>query len=131
MQALCSRLSCLALICLIGALALPGCGFGGGPSDREQITDVLSKAFTDDDPKLCGQVLSETFIKTFYGTVEKCEQNATKGGNADSVDVLRLTVNGDSATALIMASGGSASPKPTTLKLVKENGDWKIDAVVG
>jgi hypothetical protein len=130
MQVLRPRLSRLALICLIGALALPGCGFGGGQSDREQITDVVNKAFTDDDPKLCGQVLSQSFIKTFYGTVGKCEQNAAKGANADSVDVLRLTVTGDTAKALIMASGGSASPKPVTLKLVKEDGDWKIDALV-
>lgn len=121
----------LALICLIGALALSGCGFGAGPSDSEQISDVVEKAFTDNDPKLCGEVLSEAFIKTFYGTVETCEQNAAKGANADSVDVLRVTVTGERATALIKASGGSASPKPVTLKLVKEGGDWKIDALAG
>lgn len=125
------RFSHLAPICLIGALALPGCGFGGAQSDREQITGVLEKAFTDNDPKLCDQVLSQNFIATFYGTLEQCEQNAAKGADADSVEVLKLTINGDHAVATIKASGGSASPKPATLKLVKEGDDWKIDGLAG
>lgn len=124
------RLVTLVLICVIGPLALSACG-GGAKSDREQITGAIEKAFTDNDPKLCSQVLSEKFIKTFYGTLQKCEQNAAKGTDADSVEVLQLTVKGNTATALIKASGGSASPKPVTLSLIKADGEWKIDAVVG
>ncbi len=124
------RLKPPILAATLAALLLAGCG-GGGPSDEEQITATIERAFTQSDPKLCGELLTPLFIKTFYGTQAKCEQTASQRANASTVAVLKTTVKGDLATSLIKATGGSASPKPTTLRLVKDGGIWKIDGVGG
>jgi hypothetical protein len=122
------------LLCLLASVAMVGCGIGGGGSgsgDEDQIRTTIETAFTKSDPALCAQVLSESFISAFYGTLARCRQSAASGQNADRVSVSAISVDGDHATALTRASGGSASPKPVTLKLIKQSGAWKIDGVTG
>ena len=103
-----------------------------GRSDADQVDDAVTRAYTDNDPKLCTELLTPNFIKqSAYRDLETCRQTAAIGANAESVNILQTKVSGDTATALVSAQGGSASPKPVTLQLIKQDGDWKIDGFAG
>jgi hypothetical protein len=103
-----------------------------GKNDAEDVDAAVTRAYTQSDPSLCTDLLTPNFIKTSaYRTLQTCKATAAIGSTAQSVNILQTKVAGDTATALVSAMGGSASPKPVTLDLVKQDGKWKIDGFAG
>jgi hypothetical protein len=117
----------LVVAAAAGGAAFAGCG-DDPPSESDKVADTVTRAYTESDPDLCTELLTPNFIKTSaYKTVETCRRTATIGANASSVDVLDVRIDGEKATALVAALGGSSSAKPELLRLVKQEGEWKID----
>jgi hypothetical protein len=123
----------VAIALCAGAVVVLSSGGDDGPrSDADQIAETVSRAYTESDPALCTELLTPKFIKaSAYRTLETCRQTAAIGANAQAVEVLDTRVSGDTATALVSARGGSAAPAPVTLRLVKDQGRWKIDGFSG
>jgi hypothetical protein len=125
----------IIVIVLIGIAILAGVIWlrsDEGKNDAEDVDAAVTKAYTENDPSLCTDLLTPNFIKaSAYRTLQTCRQTATIGANAQSVNILQTKVAGDTATALVSAMGGSASPKPVTLDLVKQDGQWKINGFAG
>jgi hypothetical protein len=132
------------------ALAAGGCGGdsggggGGGGDDESQIRDVITSyasAVADrDGDKACGY-LTDTARKQIEaiadsidaegcaGVMEKLTEQASKD-DRDQLKDLKVTsvkVEGDRATVQVEAAGEKGDPST----VVKQDGDWKIDAQMG
>jgi hypothetical protein len=116
-----------ALLCGLALLGLAACG-GGGDSDEDQVRQVIEDGLTNAAPSNCDELVTDNFIKTTFGTVEACKQDAESGQQAESVDIANVTIDGDKASAEATAKGADGRTQTVTVQLLKEDGDWKVDA---
>ena len=128
----------LSLLVLLGStLMLCACGGGGGAAgDEEEIRAVIEASATSTDPADCRR----------YSTLNMLEQAAKVQGEAavrlceeskledwplpTAVNVTRIQVEGDSASAQVAYVGGLFSEQVPVVALVEEDGRWKeVDVV--
>lgn len=124
-----------ALVVVLAALAVAGCGPLGGKSDEEKardaITELIDARNQHDFKKVCGLISSQLLAKIQRpGTPcqKALEQAVPKvaGTAALTIRVDQVRVRGDSATvdATISQTGGAG--RAQTILMVKEGGDWKF-----
>jgi hypothetical protein len=131
----------VAVVAFVAALAVTGCGGGGGPSDQEKIKTTLTtyyEAFaTGDSPTACDQLAKDT-----VETLEKQAKGRTcpqvldaalqRPGYASVAQrlrratITRVTIAGDKATVSINVPGVPASAKRVPVLLKKDGDAWKI-----
>ena len=118
----------LGAITVVCALAFVACG---SDDDAQRVTDVITEAATVDDPAHCTELLTPAFVEQSESgddPVAACEQSEAEGGEAaDSVEVSKVEVEGDSATAEVAITGGPSDGQTLALELVKDGDDWKLD----
>jgi ABC-type glycerol-3-phosphate transport system substrate-binding protein len=126
----------LALLpALLLALALAACG-GGGESDEDKIVSTIEEAATSNDPSVCSETQTLSFMEQTTGSSGKeaekaCEQEVESGEDQpDSVKVSEVKVDGGSATADAAFKGGPFDGQVLELALVEEDG-WKLDELSG
>jgi hypothetical protein len=123
------------------ALVASAAGCGGddgsgssGDSASSEITGVLETFFTTSDPIQCEQVTQRGFerfspsVALAEDPVAECKKTLEPGGEAESVEVTDVSVDGDSATATVASVGGPFAGAVAELTLVDEGG-WKIDGL--
>jgi ABC-type glycerol-3-phosphate transport system substrate-binding protein len=120
------------LLVLVSGLALTACG-GGGESDEDKIAGAIETAATSEDPASCEETQTQAFMEQNSGgegqeSVKKCEEDAEEGtGNADSVEVSKIEVEGSEASAVAAVTGGGLDGQSIAINLVEKEGDWKLD----
>ena len=122
----------LMLSLAVTALALAACG-GDDKEDVEQtVRDFVSVSREPDPDMFCGEILSQELLEQTTGATgdnaeDQCRRQleGAKGVNAELVEIKRTEIDGDDATveAVIRAQGES---RTQTLRLVKEDGRWKL-----
>ncbi len=123
--------------CLLVAFALALAACGGGSSENGAIEDVIESSATTADPANCTKLQTQKFDEQNAQTegaeaVEACEAEAQKGeGVAESVDISKVSVDGESATAEVAFSGGGFDGQTVEVSLTREGGAWKLDEVLG
>lgn len=129
------KLLLLPGLLILAALTLSACG-GGGDSDEGKIEDVIETSATGNDPANCTELQTRKFDEQNAGVegataVAECERESKEGeGQADSVEVSAVAVDGDAATAEVAFTGGSLDSQAVEVALVKDGGDWKLDEIV-
>jgi hypothetical protein len=124
----------LALLALVFGLA--ACG-GGSESDEDKVVDVIETSVTSTDPADCKELATRSFLEQTEleqgaAAVESCEESAEDTENdPESVDVSAVEVDGSAATADVAFTGGSFDGQTLSVALVEEDGDWKMDEIVG
>jgi predicted lipid-binding transport protein (Tim44 family) len=126
------------LILLLPALALGGCG---GGDDEEQIDatvrDFVSAANDRDADTFCGEIVTQEFLEKTTGATgddaqDECRRQlkAIKGLRVKLVRIDKTEFDGDRATVRVVfrAQGVTA---PETLRLEKQDGDWKLSGRSG
>jgi hypothetical protein len=120
-------------------MALVACG-GDDPEDptagsaEDQVAFAISEGATSNDPEKCVEFNTQEALERGYGgrgeaAIRACE--ATAGvGNAESVQVSNISVQGDSATAVVTVSGSQLDGQAVEMKLVKDQGGWKADRLL-
>jgi hypothetical protein len=125
----------LALLLVLGLAACGGGDSGGGEED--EITAVIEKSVTSDDPSKCTELMTQNFVEQTADTegeeaVKQCEEEAKNGENdPDSVAVSAIEVDGGNATADAAFVGGNFDGQTLTVALVKDSGTWKLDEIEG
>lgn len=128
----------IALIAM--AMALTACGGGSsssGGGEEAAIKKAIETSATSSDPSKCSEVQTEAFNETESGktgeaALEACEEEVeTESEPAESVTVSNISENGDTATAEVEIEGGSLAGQAVELEVAKEEGDWKLNELVG
>jgi hypothetical protein len=123
---------------LLPILALGGCG---GGDDEEQIHatvgDFVSAANDRDADTFCGEIVTQEFLEKTTGATgddaqDECRRQlkAIKGLRVKLVRIGKSEIDGDRATVRVVlrAQGVTA---PETLRLEKQDGDWKLSGRSG
>jgi hypothetical protein len=128
----------IALLAL--AMALTACGGGSsssGGGEEAAIEEAIETSATSTDPSKCTEVQTEAFNETESGksgkaALEACEEEVeTESDPAESVNVSEISENGETATADVEVEGGSLAGQSVELEVTKEEGDWKLNEILG
>jgi hypothetical protein len=121
---------------LVAALALAAPLSACGRSEERDVRDTLD-AFAEatakkDYQRLCDELFSSRLVEEVRQTVP-CEV-ALRNSSLDEARNPKLTVrsvkvDGDSATAEVATSAANQRPSQDTVRLVKEDGEWRIQAL--
>lgn len=127
------RLS-LALLGL-AALGLSACG-GGEGGDEEAIRTVIEASATSTDPADCRRyatinMLEQSTKVQGEAAVRACEEAKLEAHELPTVvEVTRIEIDGDEATAQVATVDGAYSEQEPKIALVEEDGSWKEDEVL-
>jgi hypothetical protein len=132
------------LVALLAALpfALGACGqtakdsatdFKGDQKNVAQtIEDLQSFARKGDEGKICTELLARDLVKKITTSSKKpCDQalkDAIADADAFELQVQKVTVNGDTATATVESQAGGKN-RTDTLRLVRDREAWKIETL--
>ena len=131
------RAPLLAPLALLAAapFLLAACGGDDSSQDEDDITAAIERAATTDDAANCTEVQTAAFTEQIEFTqgeeaIAACEESAGNGEVAgESVEVLSIEVDGDSATAEVAFTGGGLNGQTAAISLVKEDDQWKLDSL--
>ena len=112
---------------------LPLAGCGGGNSDEDEITDVVTTTATTNADSNCTELETQRFLEQVEFTsgadaIKLCKASGPES-NADSADVSNVEVNGDTATAEVAITGAAFDGQTLKVSLVKEGDQWKLDHI--
>jgi hypothetical protein len=123
------------LAVVLGAVAL-ALGAGCGESDEEQVRDTLQRferaTAAGDYRGLCKDVLAKRLIERLDSVGLPCEVALRKGFagvRRPGIRVQRVKVRGDTAFATVTATAVGQRPATETIRLVKEDGGWRVAAL--
>jgi hypothetical protein len=120
-----------AMLVGLALAAIVGCG-GGGSSDEDEISKVLTTSFTTVDPVQCQQLTAKGLrqiapsVANTPDPAEACKKALDPSASSDSIQVSGLSLNGDHATARVTPEGGALGGTVVTVALANQDG-WKID----
>jgi hypothetical protein len=119
------------------AEASEGEGDGGsdGPIERdqapapEQVVELVLTTTNPEDACVAPHV-TESFVKSAYGSASGCAQALGEGGPiSKSVTVEPVDDSGDEATTIAVASGGVYDGEEIEVRLVRDHDAWSVDAI--
>jgi hypothetical protein len=118
----------LALV-VIGAVVV----LKPGPDDSEAVADTLDRyaaATRDKDYQtICDDLYAKDLVDRVRAAGLPCEV-ALRTGLEDRqnprLEVLGVEVNGDQALARVRSTAGGEVPSTDLVRLVKEDGDWRV-----
>lgn len=130
------------VVTALSALALTGCtaaeedpetDFKGVQAEVAKVVEDLQEAGEKrDETKICEQLIATELRDRIKQAGAKDCPSAMEDviGDADTFDlnVEKVTVEGNSATAIVVSDGRDEDRKDT-LRLVKERGAWRIAAL--
>jgi hypothetical protein len=123
----------LPVLLLVLGLVLAACG--GSESDEDKVRDVIEKTASSTDPADCERLGTQKFLEQVEFSegaeaVKSCEENAEDDEDeTEEVEVSDVKVDGSTATAKVAITGGGFDGQTAEMKVVEEDGDWKVDEI--
>ena len=124
--------------CLKYSVKVLRAGCGGGPSDEEQVREVLvefGRATAEKDfEALCDRILAPSLIEELKKIGLPCEialGNALAEVESPRLTVGRVRVNGDRASAEVRSSAAGQEPSSDIIQLVRVDDSWRISQLAG
>jgi hypothetical protein len=122
----------VALICLL--VAVSGCG-GGGDDKKEAeqtVRDFVQATRERDADQFCDELVTQEFLEQTIGATgdkakESCKREfrSLRGLRVTLVRMVKTEVDGDEATVTAVLDRQGQTIRET-LRLKKEDGDWKL-----
>ena len=120
------------------ALALAATGAACGKSDEDQVRDTLTRFETataqKDYAALCDDLLARELVGRLRAVGLPCPQ-ALRRALGDvvqpAVHIDKVKVRGDTALANITTTAAGQDPSRDILRLVRQDGDWRVSALSG
>jgi hypothetical protein len=114
---------------------LAGCG---GTGNEQQVRDTLQrfqKATASQDYRaLCTKLLARVVIDRLRSVGLPCEVALRTGLGSvrqPKLKVTRVKIRGSTALAEVRSAAAGQSASTDTVRLVKEDGDWRLTALSG
>jgi ketosteroid isomerase-like protein len=124
------RIPVVAVTCL--ALAVSACGRSEERAVRDTLESFAQATARKDYQRVCDRIFSRALVEQVRRTVP-CEVALQNSSLDDARDprlvVQRVSVDGDQASAVIRTSAANQRPSEDTVRLVKEDGEWRIQAL--
>lgn len=126
------RTACLLLAPLALAVSVAACGSDGEDEDeavRATVQRFAAATRAKDYQELCDQIFASTLVSQLRDAGLPCEVALRTGLGSVKRPTLvlrRVEVNDDAALARIRTGAQGQPPSDDALKLVKEDGSWKI-----
>lgn len=101
--------------------------------DEMAIENSIEEVATSSDPSFCTELVTPRYLQQILAlpadaAISSCEQYADEEVlQADSVEVERIEIDGDRATAEATYRGSVADGTTLDVALVHEDGEWKLD----
>jgi Putative lumazine-binding len=123
------------ILAAIALLLVAGCG-EQGPTPEEQVRAKVAEfgraTAAKDYDALCDRILAPSLIEDAEEIGLPCEvalRQAFEDLRDPRVSIGRVDVQGERASAQIRTSATGQEPSEDTLRLVNENGTWKISSL--
>ena len=118
----------VALLCA----AAGGAAACGGDDERD-VRDTLNRYATavekKDYQELCDKLLADQLLENLRNVGLPCEVALQRGFaevEKPTITVRSVKIEGDEASAVARTGAANQSPSEDTIRLVKEDGEWKI-----
>ena len=115
---------------LIAATA--ACGTDEEAEVRDTLDAFAQATAQKDYQRLCDDVFATSLVEQVT-KVLPCEaalrNSDLASAKAPKLDVQSVTVDGESATAKVRSSAVNQKPSEDTVRLVKEDGEWRVVAL--
>jgi hypothetical protein len=131
-----SRWLVLVLFVLAIPFTLVACDGDDNNEDEDEITEVIERSVTTRDPAVCTELQTQRFTEETTGetgqaAIEDCEEDQAEETLADAVDVNETDIDDGNASAVATFEGGFIDGQSLEVELVDEDGQWKLDHLVG
>jgi hypothetical protein len=111
------------------ALLVGACG-GDDETEVRETLDRYTKAIAAKDYQtLCDELLAQELIDNLKRVNAPCETALQRGFREveqPTIAVRSVKIDGDTATAVARSDAANQEPSVDTIKLVKQDGDWKV-----
>jgi hypothetical protein len=119
---------------VLSSLVLVACG--GESSAESEIKESIEASQTANDPSNCAALTTPNFREqiskeTGFDALDTCEERASEGKGAESVDISNVEVDRETATADVALTGGSFDGQELETELALQNGQWKLNKITG
>jgi hypothetical protein len=129
-----ARARTTALALAVAAVGLAGCGGSNrGSGESGAVAAAIKRASATTDPADCTRLETQRFLDQAelangQAAVKSCRDDARDGsGNPRATNVSNVTVAGGTAHARAAFQGGDLDGQVLNLRLVKQDGRWKLD----
>lgn len=117
------------VLAAVAALALTACGTDEEAEVRDTLDAFAQATAQKDYQRLCDELFAASLVQQVT-KVLPCEQALSRSDLATATDpkleVQSVTVEGESATAKVRSSAANQKPSSDTVKLAKEDGEWRV-----
>jgi hypothetical protein len=124
------------IVAPLACLLLLAGGAACGETDEDQVRATLQRfeqATAEKDYRtLCSDVLARELVQRLNKVGLPCELALQKGLGGvfqPGLNVEKVRVSGDTAFARVIASAIGENPSRETIKLTREDGDWRVAAL--
>jgi hypothetical protein len=122
------------LLCAIAPalIALGGCGASEADQVRAKMRQFVTATAGKDYKALCGQVLAPSLLARLAAANVPCERAMQIGLSAVQNPVLsvaRITVTGDTATAITLSGARGEVGSVDSIGLVKTANGWRVESL--
>lgn len=101
-----------------------------GLPPADQVDFAVKGVLASGVPQLaCEQAATANYVDTTFGSRAGCERSTVPGSAATYVIVSAIKISGDRATASAKPHGGPSNGETIKVKLVREDGIWKVDSL--
>jgi ketosteroid isomerase-like protein len=121
-----------AIVILIAALALAACGASAQQQVKAKIQQFAGAAGRRDYRTMCGQVLAPALVVHLSANRIDCVQamRIAFGQVSDpTISVGKVTVKGQTATAIALSMARGQQSSIDTIRLVQTDSGWRISAL--
>jgi hypothetical protein len=123
----------LTIIAAVLTVAAAGCGRQSAEDAvRSKVDDFAQATAAKDYRRLCNDVLAKQLVQRARAAGLTCEvalETGLKGVQNPKVEVRKVTVRGDSATAVVHTTAANQDASTDTLQLARQGGEWRVSAV--
>lgn len=109
---------------------LAGCADGDPSGDAGEITELATFVVTaPTGDEVCRTFLTEDFVRAVFGDLDTCVRSGSDDDPADvatGATVTDISVDRDSATAVVTEQGGAAAGAGGTWAFVRDETGWRV-----
>jgi Putative lumazine-binding len=127
------------ILLVLLALAAAGCGVSSGSTSSNKfqgeqrlvantIGDLQTAGKNGDQDKVCNELLARELAQKL-GDCPKVVDAALKDTDSFDMTVQSVRLQGTTAVAVVKSDRGKAPDETDTIRLVKQDGRWKIAAL--